>query len=193
MSEELKEKSAVANDLILSTQRLLLRPISNNAEDVELVWRVSRIPGFTDGMGWSPPRDKSEIQQTAEKFIAGWQAGQQYVFTIFVEDERAVGRVAIERMAEASSDDVWSLGYWIDPAYWGQGIAHEAAAAVLEFAETRLLVKTVKVAHVTWNDQSRRVIEKLGFTLLGTNPCGLIKDGQPIEEFEYELTFLQNT
>ncbi len=55
------------------------------------------------------------------------------------------------------------IGYWIDRAFWGRGIATEALSAFLRLEQTRPLHAGV----ATHNAASIRVLQKCGFTLLG--------------------------
>ena len=55
------------------------------------------------------------------------------------------------------------IGYWIDRAFWGRGIATEALSAFLRLEKTRPLYAGV----AKHNAASIRVLQKCGFTLLG--------------------------
>ena len=52
------------------------------------------------------------------------------------------------------------LGYWIDRAYWGRGVATAALSAFLDMEQTRPLFAGVAKHNVA----SLRVLEKCGFT-----------------------------
>lgn len=56
-------------------------------------------------------------------------------------------------------DGVREVGYWIDRALWGRGIATRALAAFLEVDRTRPLYAGL----ARHNTGSRRVLEKCGF------------------------------
>lgn len=61
------------------------------------------------------------------------------------------------------------IRYGVAPTYWGKGIAKEAAEAVMHWAAnargvTRFIAETERP-----NKRSARALEKLGFTLSGTN------------------------
>ena len=62
-------------------------------------------------------------------------------------------------------DGVREIGYWISRAYWGKGIATAALTAFLDEIEERPLYAHVAVQ----NGGSRRVLEKCGFTLVGSD------------------------
>jgi RimJ/RimL family protein N-acetyltransferase len=60
-------------------------------------------------------------------------------------------------------DGVRELGYWIDRAQWGRGVAGTAVAAFLPLVPERPLHAVVTDRNVA----SRRVLERLGFVLVG--------------------------
>ena len=61
-----------------------------------------------------------------------------------------------------TSDGKREIGYWIDRALWGRGIATEALSAFLRLEQTRPLHAGV----AKHNAASIRVLQKCGFTLL---------------------------
>lgn len=62
------------------------------------------------------------------------------------------------------------VGYWLGQAYWGRGIATQALAAFLEQVTARPLYAYV----AKHNIGSRRVLEKCGFAVCGTDGDELI-------------------
>lgn len=59
------------------------------------------------------------------------------------------------------------IGYVVNPAYWGQGIAPEAVRAVLHFGFTELHLHRIEARYMVGNEASRRVMEKVGMTFEG--------------------------
>jgi RimJ/RimL family protein N-acetyltransferase len=59
-------------------------------------------------------------------------------------------------------DDEDHVGYWIDRAYWGMGIASRALHLLLGEVATRPLVATA----ATSNGASVRVLQKCGFLVV---------------------------
>lgn len=66
------------------------------------------------------------------------------------------------------ADDVLEIGYLLHPDYWNQGIVTEAAQALLEIGFTLLNLHKIEIGCYDYNAGSRRVAEKLGFTLEAT-------------------------
>jgi RimJ/RimL family protein N-acetyltransferase len=58
---------------------------------------------------------------------------------------------------------IYELGFYLLPAYWGQGFAAEAGASVAAFAFTRLHATGLFAGHHPENQGSRRTLEKIGF------------------------------
>ena len=59
------------------------------------------------------------------------------------------------------------IGYVLNPAYWGQGIAAEAVRAVLDVGFIKLNLHRIEARFMMGNDRSRRVMEKSGMTFEG--------------------------
>jgi [ribosomal protein S5]-alanine N-acetyltransferase len=60
-------------------------------------------------------------------------------------------------------DGIHELGFHLRPKYWGQGLAREAADAVIDFAFATIGAKALSAGHHPGNRNSKKVIEKLGF------------------------------
>jgi ribosomal-protein-alanine N-acetyltransferase len=58
---------------------------------------------------------------------------------------------------------VLELGFHLRPKYWGQGLAEEAARAVIAYAFETLALKSLFAGHHPANFASERLLKKLGF------------------------------
>lgn len=93
--------------------------------------------------------------QTWERFVSVW-ARTDVVSRAIVEGDEIVGSISIfER------DGVWEMGYIIDRARWGCGIATQAVALMLQLVEQRPIYAIVSDT----NAGSRRVLDKVGMTV----------------------------
>lgn len=87
-----------------------------------------------------------------------------YGITLKGED-RVIGSIDFNHR---HADDVLEIGYLLHPDYWNQGIVTEATQALLEIGFTHLNLHKIEIGCYDYNVGSRRVAEKLGFTLEAT-------------------------
>jgi ribosomal-protein-alanine N-acetyltransferase len=71
-----------------------------------------------------------------------------------------------------------NLGYWVDAAYNGRGLATGAVEAVCQAASERLGLHRIEAGTLVRNLASQRVLGKAGFELIGTAPRYLHIDGE---------------
>jgi len=75
------------------------------------------------------------------------------------------------------AEEIPELGFHLLPAFWGKGLAEEAARAVILHAFFTLGAKASYAGHHQQNHASRHILEKLGFTFIGEEfypPTGLM-------------------
>lgn len=81
------------------------------------------------------------------------------------------------------------LGYVLYEDYWGQGIMVEASKAAINYAFENLDIQLLTVNHYPFNHQSKRVIEKCGFSYEGTlRHASKIYDGSIYDLACYSMT-----
>jgi RimJ/RimL family protein N-acetyltransferase len=73
-----------------------------------------------------------------------------------------IGVASIVRRGEKSV-----LGYWLAMPYWGQGLATEAAQAIVDASFGLAALPVLSATVVPYNDASRRVLKKCGFAHVG--------------------------
>ena len=101
-------------------------------------------------------RQAAELELEAEARAAG----RQLSFGVFVHD-RLVGRVALTSIVRGAFQNAY-LGYGIDRAHTGRGIATEAVGQVVAVAWGHGLHR-IQAAVSVDNPGSKRVLEKVGF------------------------------
>jgi RimJ/RimL family protein N-acetyltransferase len=143
----------------LLTTRLRLRP--RTVDDVEANLAMDLDPEvhryiFVQGA----PETEAWRKRLLERIESGWPAeGGLWV----VEWRHRPGFLGWCGIFPLEESGLIELGYRYTRAAWGQGVATEAAGAVLEHGFRELkLDPIVAVAHPD-NVASRRVLEKLGF------------------------------
>lgn len=83
-------------------------------------------------------------------------------------DGELIGGVGFYRRPSGSAE----LGFWLGSAWWGQGLATEAARAVVRHGFVRHRVPMFTSAHFADNAASRNVLLKLGFQAAGE--CSIV-------------------
>ncbi len=97
--------------------------------------------------------------RTAEVFDPHWAkslADPRCIARVIVIGEAVVGYISC-----FPSDGLDHVGYWIDRAYWGKGIASRALHLLLSEVTTRPLF----AAAATSNGASLRILQKCGFVV----------------------------
>jgi RimJ/RimL family protein N-acetyltransferase len=121
-----------------------------------------------------PARDEDAFTAHWRKILADEKVTTK---TIVFEGEVAGNILAFDR------DGKREVGYWIGREFWGKGLATKALAELLEHETERPLYARVATA----NPASIRVLEKCGFTLVGTETEFDERLGEEIEEALMEL------
>jgi RimJ/RimL family protein N-acetyltransferase len=93
------------------------------------------------------------------------RSGVDHHFAIEVEDVLA-GGIGYDPFGAERSGTA-SFGYWLGHAYWGRGIATEAARILSDFALGTGLLRRLEARVFAENRPSARVLEKSGFELEG--------------------------
>ena len=148
--------------ITLETEKLLLRPFEET--DLEEFYENSKNPKVGPMAGWAPHTNKEESQRILNMFIE-----EKEVWAIVnKENNRLIGSVGLHNDRLRSAEDIKMLGYVLAEDYWGRGFMVEAASAAIRYAFEHLNISLLSVHHYTFNQQSKRVIEKCGFVYEGT-------------------------
>jgi len=168
----------------ITTRRLTLRQLTS--ADLQSTHAYAADKEITQYMMFLP---KHSIEETRQ-FILGAEAEWQKETPDFLEyavclDGIHIGGVSLY-ISEDRSDG--ELGWIINKQYWGHGYAAEAAQGLADYAIKQLRIPRL-IAHCdVKNAASRRVMEKLGMTLVSVServyPNGKAPDS---EEYMYEL------
>lgn len=147
----------------LHTARLILRPWKQS--DLPDFFEYARVDGVGQMAGWLPHKTPEETQTILDSFIA-----HKKTFALELNG-KVIGSLGIETYKEENFPELISLqgrsiGYVLSKSYWGQGLMPEAVKAVIRYLFEEGNLDFLLVSHFSWNMQSRRVIEKCGFSFL---------------------------
>ncbi len=130
--------------------RVHLRDVE--AGDLPLFFEHQRDP-IAVAMVAFRSRHRAAFDQHWEKLLAD----ESLLKKTIVADGKVAGNIG-SWLSEGKRE----IGYWIDRALWGRGVATEALSAFLRLEQTRPLHAGV----AKHNAASIRVLQKCGFTLL---------------------------
>lgn len=158
----------------LETKRLILRPLveadaarqASLINDRGIAAMLARVPN---------PYTVAD----ARAFIA--DHGREIVFAICLKSDgnQLIGCCGLE---PATARDRASIGYWIGRDYWGQGLATEAAQAMIDHGFSALKLSAIDVSCRVVNEASRRVIRKCGFQFCGSGVISTLSAGRVASE-----------
>jgi RimJ/RimL family protein N-acetyltransferase len=140
----------------IRTQRLLLRRArAADLEDMHAVLSDSRAMRF-----WST-LPHTTLGQTGEWLDRMISASPAESDDFVVEHEgRVIGKAGCWRLPE--------IGFILHPDHWGQGLAREALAAVIEHVFERRAIQEITADVDPRNEASLRLLRRLGFGKTGT-------------------------
>jgi ribosomal-protein-alanine N-acetyltransferase len=146
----------------LETAHLRLRPWRD--DDLESLARLNANPLVMRHMGRGPlSRDETRAQ--LERFRSHWR---EHSFGLWAVEERETG--AFLGRTGLSYHAVWpddpEVGWFLDPAVWGRGLATEAGAASVRYGFEVLGADRLVSICVPEHEASRRVMAKLGLEYL---------------------------
>ena len=155
----------------LYTQRLILRDFAQT--DLVDFNRYCSVEGVGEMAGWSCHKSMEESQEILSRFIA---EGHTYC----LEDNLShvvIGSIGIEEKNNEIFDivrqkglfgTIVEIGYVLEKQHWNKGLMTEAVLRVIDHCFCDLHVDNILVGHFPDNLQSKRVIEKCGFSPLIT-------------------------
>ena len=166
----------------LRTRRLVLRP-----------WREAEIPAVfaicqdPEVQRWTTV-PSPYLMKDAEWFVrehapSGFRTGDEATFGVFVADTGqiagSIGLTGITTLVQGRGVRTAEIGYWANPDTRGRGYITEAVREVVRWA-----FEEVRLGRVVWqafdgNAASRRVIEKVGFTIVGRQRASHDHHGVP--------------
>lgn len=157
-----RKKQAAAPTLpILHTERLVLRAFDpNDAVDVYAIGQsenVGRMAGFI------PHKSLEDSRRMVRDFINATS-----VWAIVEKRSgHVIGFISLQKDNARPTQNALKTGYALGENYWGQGYATETCREMIRYAFEECDCQVLSVSHFPFNQKSKRVIKKLGFTYEG--------------------------
>jgi [ribosomal protein S5]-alanine N-acetyltransferase len=121
------------------------------------LWGDMEVTRFFGG-----PFSDEEIGERLEREISRMAAYRFQYWPIFLlSNDDHVGCCGLRPYRP--EEEIHELGFHLRPKYWGQGLAVEAARAVIVYGFETIGAKSLSAGHHPENVVSKKTIERLGF------------------------------
>ncbi len=145
-------------DYFLSSTRLRFR--CWRREDLPLaigLWGDARVTAFIGG----PFGEEAVRARLAMEIREMSEGGVQYWPVFLLQGNEHVGCAGLRRYR--AEQKIYELGVHLRHAFWGRGLAAEAAHAVIEYGFATVGAAALFAGHHPANEASLRLLKKLGF------------------------------
>ncbi|MBI4854445.1 MAG: GNAT family N-acetyltransferase [Acidobacteria bacterium] len=144
--------------IILETNNLLLRSLAS--EDLESVVKLNSDPEVVKYITGGEPMPR---EQTLARFNFYLEHQEKHQFAIWAvinkEDSLFIGLCGLQFLENTENVEV---GYRLARAFWGKGLATEAAKACINYGFNKLSLPEIVAVIDPENIASHKVIEKVG-------------------------------
>ena len=147
--------------IILETSRLYLREIlTTDDQDIRSILQDAEVM-----YAWEHTFSDQEVAKWIDENIIRYERdGYSYWAVIEKTSSKLIGVTGL--IAEkANQENHVGVGYIYNKLYWGNGYAHEAAAACVDYAFNTLNLAEITAQVRPENRSSRNVAEKLGMSI----------------------------
>jgi RimJ/RimL family protein N-acetyltransferase len=147
---------------VIETPRLRLREW--RWDDLD---EMARIYAHPEVERYLEPKDRAAAEDEVAYLVAHWEHEGFGAWAVeHAESGRLIGRIGLLRHVDWP-DEPAEVGWTLDRAYWGRGLATEGGAASLRYGFEVLGFDRIISITLPGNTASRRVMEKLGLTYGG--------------------------
>jgi RimJ/RimL family protein N-acetyltransferase len=151
----------------LLTDRLFFRPFRETDQD-DLA-ALDGDPEVMRFLGDGRPHDRDQARERLDHLIGHWRQHGFGVWALFARGGGFVGRCGVAYRHHPSAAE---LAYALTRASWGKGLATEAVRMALQHAFAVVRLPRVVAFARADNLASRRILEKVGMTLVGPHSYG---------------------
>ena len=165
--------------MILETERLTLHDLTQG--DAPFILELLLSPGFLQNIGDRGVRDLDGARGYIDRAQAGYAANG---FGLWRADLKATGEATgLAGLVRREGLDHPDVGYAFLEAFWGQGLASEAAAACLRHGFDVVGLQTIVAITTQANLGSIAVLKKIGM-----KDAGLIRVPGHVDDSAYFTT-----
>lgn len=149
---------------ILTTERLIIRELAT--EDIERLYAISSKPGvckYVTGLCCDIDLEKRKHEAYIKNIYHFYGYG---LWGVFTKEDLLIGRAGVE-YKKTLREDIYEIGYFIDPDHQGKGYAIECISAILSYSFDNLAIPKITAIIPKDNLPSRHLAEKVGMKFSG--------------------------
>ncbi|MFI6458018.1 GNAT family N-acetyltransferase [Streptosporangium amethystogenes] len=158
--------------VILTTQRLLLRPLEPS--DAEALFLACQDPDIQRWTGIPAPYERQHAEYFLRQLVP--EGRQKQTMFHFAVEPRSGGPL-LASVNVHNHTGTWEIGYWTAQEHRGHGYATEGLLAIARWAFTTLGVHRLEWRAEAGNEGSRTVAEKAGFVFEGVLRAAMMNHG----------------
>ena len=171
----------------IETERLILRP-PKLGDEKPLNQAINRsLPELQKWMPWANDPSMQPTIRYVKKGLTSWGSDAPRDFPMVIIHKKSQHIIGASGFNDRSKPEVplFEIGYWLETAFTGQGLATEMVQALTHFAFESFKAARVQIVTQVGNEASRRVAEKCGFILEATlkNYCVDSLSGKPSDDW----------
>lgn len=170
----------------IETKRMILRDLT--FDDLTDFNEYAKHPEVGPMCGWKPHESMEESKEILASMMN--KEGEDKEFAIEdKKDHKMIGMIGLRKDRHRHGVKSREIGYTLSKDYWGERRMYEACKAVIKYAFDELDLEIIAIGHFPFNDQSRKVIERLGFYREGVQRKVFARyDGEIFDDVTYSLT-----
>lgn len=154
-------------------------------DDVDALFPLIYQSEVTQTIAWDGPASEREYREAWPGVVLDASAKRRHFFSIV--DPATAGPVGTCDVRPDDSGFRASLGLWIARPFQSRGLGTRVVADLVRYAFEVLGLCKLDAMVFCGNSPSRRIFEKNGFLLEGTNRSALLKRGTPVDEWHFGL------
>lgn len=159
----------------LHTERMLLRRILKS--DADDMYDYSSDPAVTRFLLWDVHPDVRYTKRYIAYLQTRYHAGEFYDWALIDKrSSRMIGTCGFTSFDFANNSA--EVGYVLNRRYWHCGLAPEALFEILKFGFLILGLHRIEARYMIGNENSRRVMEKLGMRFEGVSRDSMFVKGK---------------
>lgn len=148
----------------LETERLTLRAM--RVSDAADMYAYASLSEVTKYLTWDIHQSVEETKEYLTYVGQRYRTGNFYDWALIAkEDGHMIGTCGFTSFDYNA--DAGEIGYVLNPAYAGRGLATEAVREVMRFGFVRLGLNRIEAHYIDGNDRSRALMERVGMTFEG--------------------------